>query len=138
MPGHRKSAADRKREIVDTTLHLLANLPVETLTTERIAKEVRGLASSDFPSFPDQERPLARGSGDCRGPCGKGVGNRPSNGRLSHWTGCRAVLEAQLGLIAVTPAVPKLIFGAGHPSHRVRNSTGSAADHGTAARHIAA
>lgn len=113
MPGHRKSAADRKREIVDTTLHLLASLPVETLTTERIAKEVGVSQAAIFRHFPTKnalwiavlETVEARAEKEWDTALATGL--KPLD-RL------KSVLEAQLGLIAVTPAVPKLIFGAGH------------------------
>ncbi|MBR9852407.1 MAG: TetR/AcrR family transcriptional regulator [Rhodobacteraceae bacterium] len=113
MSGHRKSAADRKREIVDTTLHLLASLPVETLTTERIAKEVGVSQAAIFRHFPTKNALWLAVLETVEARAEKEWDTALAPG-LSPLDRLLRVLEAQLGLIAATPAVPKLIFGTGH------------------------
>jgi AcrR family transcriptional regulator len=112
MPPGRKTAHDRRAEIVETTLRLLTFTPVEKLSTARIAETVGISQAAIFRHFPtkdalwgavleavetraidawdaataDEARPLAR---------------------------LRAILRAQLSLIAAVPAIPVLIFSAG-------------------------
>lgn len=112
MPGKRKPAEDRRAEIVETTLRLLTVTPVERLSTARIAEEVGVTQAAIFRHFrtkdalwgavleavearalrawddaaADQAAPLAR---------------------------LRAILRAQLSLIAAIPAIPVLIFNSG-------------------------
>lgn len=115
MPGRRKSAEDRRAEIVETTLGLLTVTPVEKLSTARIAEEVGITQAAIFRHFPTKdalwgavleavERRAVRAWDGAVGDA-----DTPLN-RL------RAVLKAQLSLIAAVPAIPVLIFSAGRVS----------------------
>lgn len=112
MSEHRKCAQDRKAEIAETTLRLLTTIPVETLSTSRIAKEIGITQAAIFRHFPTKDalwlavletveaRATARWDQAL-------ATQKPPLARL------RALLQAQLLLIAETPAIPVLIFNAG-------------------------
>lgn len=115
MSGNRKSAEDRKREVVDTALRLLSVLSVETLTTERIANEVGISQAAIFRHFPTKHALWLA------------ILETVESRAITIWDTAlsstdapldrlRHVLEAQLSLIAATPAIPKLVFTVGQLS----------------------
>ncbi len=112
MPGHRKPAADRKREVIDTALRLLATLPVEALTTERIASEVGISQAAIFRHFPTKNA-LWLAVLETVETRAEKIWETACAPDLAPLARLQRVLEGQLGLIAVTPAVPKLIFTVG-------------------------
>ena len=112
MPERRKRAPDRKAEITETTLRLLATTPVENLSTSQIAKEIGITQAAIFRHFPTKDalwlavletieaRAIARW-------------DHALETAKTPLTRLRALLQAQLLLIAETPAIPVLIFNAG-------------------------
>lgn len=112
MSEHRKRATDRKAEIAETTLRLLTAIPVETLSTSRIAKEIGITQAAIFRHFPTKDalwlavletieaRAIARW-------------DHALETEKTPLTRLRTLLQAQLSLIAETPAIPVLIFNAG-------------------------
>lgn len=112
MGRQRKPAENRRAEIVDATLRLLTTTPVESLSTARIAAEVGLTQAAIFRHFPTKnalwtavmETVEARAT---RAWDGAETAAQDPVARL------RALLRAQLSLIAATPAVPVLIFSAG-------------------------
>lgn len=112
MPGQRKPAADRKREVIDTALRLLSTLPVDALTIEHIASDVGISQAAIFRHFPTKNALwlAVLETVETRAETIWQTARAPD---LPHLTRLQRVLEGQLGLIADTPAVPKLIFTVG-------------------------
>lgn len=112
MPERRKRAPDRKAEITETTLRLLATTPVENLSTSQIAKEIGITQAAIFRHFPTKDalwlavlesiesRAIARW-------------DHALETEKTPLARLRALLQAQLLLIAENPAIPVLIFSAG-------------------------
>lgn len=124
MSGTRKPAEDRKTEIVDTTLRLLAKTPIEKLSTSHIAREIGITQAAIFRHFPTKAAlwgaVLETVEARAIAAWDTATGDTPEPmARL------RATMRAQLSLIAECPAIPVLIFSAGritaemaiHPIH---------------------
>lgn len=112
MSDHRKSARDRKAEIVDTTLRLLAETPVEKLSTSQIAEAIGVTQAAIFRHFPTKDAlwGAVLETVEARAIAAWDAAASSETDPLAR---LRAVLQAQLSLIAEYPAIPVLIFSAG-------------------------
>lgn len=112
MPRTRMPAEARKREIVETVLAILESLPVEDLTTDRIALEVGISQAAIFRHFPTKNDLwlAVLTTVEARAGAKWEAALVPEAAPLER---VAAVLGAQLALIEATPAVPKLIFTVG-------------------------
>lgn len=112
MPTRRKTAQDRRAEIVETTLRLLSVTPVETLSTARIAAEVGISQAAIFRHFPTKDALWAAvlEAVEARATRAWDAAVPEGGAPLAR---LRALLRAQLELIAAVPAIPVLIFSAG-------------------------
>lgn len=105
----RKSAEDRKAEIVDAALQLADKLGPESLTTEAIAKAVGLSQPGVFRHFAKKQALWAAVAArigetmEARWSKTRALGATPV-GRL------RALIETQLRLIQSTPAIPAILF----------------------------
>lgn len=108
----RKPAAERKRQIVDATLTLLARVPLEELSTNRIAEEVGVTDAAIFRHYATKQAlwvgvlEAIERQAHARWEVARRV-SLPPPGRLL------AVVRAQLGLISDYPAVPVILFNVG-------------------------
>lgn len=105
----RKSAEQRKAEIVDATLKLAFQVGPEAITTERIAQKVGITQPAVFRHFPRKEDIWVAVVG--------WIGDKLASrwGRALHSNAdamdqLHAILQAQLGLIQSTPAIPAILF----------------------------
>ena len=112
MSERRKSSGDRKAEIVDTTLRLLTVTPVEALSTARIAADVGITQAGIFRHFRTKDDLWAAVLEvvEARAVSAWDAAEAGEHRPLAR---LRAVLQAQLGLIAEVPAIPVLIFNQG-------------------------
>ncbi|MCW8842357.1 MAG: TetR/AcrR family transcriptional regulator [Rhodobacteraceae bacterium] len=112
MSRQRMPAEDRKCEIVETVLLLLASLPIEDLTTERIASEVGISQAAIFRHFPTKNALWLAviTSIEARAEAAWANALSADDAPLDR---IRNLIHAQLALIAATPAIPKLIFTVG-------------------------
>lgn len=115
MSERRKSSGDRKAEIVETTLRLLTVTPVEKLSTARIADDVGITQAAIFRHFQTKD--------DLWAAVLEAVEDRAvrawraaEEGQQAPLARLRAILRAQLSLIAEVPAIPVLIFNQGRAS----------------------
>jgi len=106
-PRTRKSAPERKAEIVETAIRLAAEVGPDRLTTEKLAHEIGITQPAIFRHFPSKSDIWkAVGTRICT-LMGESAGmDLPANPleRLNF------VITAQLGFIAKTPAVPAILF----------------------------
>lgn len=105
----RKSADDRKAEIVAAVLDLAAKVGPDRLTTTRVAQAVGLSQPAIFRHFPKKQdiwRAVAGRIGAEMGECW----NKASARRDAPVDRLRALVEAQLGLIQSTPALPAILF----------------------------
>ncbi|SEP17934.1 DNA-binding transcriptional regulator, AcrR family [Salinihabitans flavidus] len=112
MSGHRKSAKDRRAEIVDVTLRLLTETPVEKLSTSRIAEEIGITQAAIFRHFQTKDV-LWRAVLEEVELRATRAWDTAAAEELTPIARLRAILKAQLSLIAAIPAIPVLIFSAG-------------------------
>ncbi|WP_212524095.1 TetR/AcrR family transcriptional regulator [Actibacterium sp. MT2.3-13A] len=112
MARIRKSAEERRAQIIEVTLDLLSQVGVERLSTALVAERVGVTQAALFRYFPTKnelwEAVLSEIERRAREVWDRAqeTGSTPSD-RI------RRILEAQLQLIAETPAIPVLIFSTG-------------------------
>lgn len=112
MPQTRKSAQDRKAEIAAATLRLLTTTPIERLSTSQIANEIGITQAAIFRHFPTKDALwlAVLEAVEARATARWDNALEKANTPLAR---LRALLRAQLLLIAETPSIPVLIFNAG-------------------------
>lgn len=105
----RKASVDRKAEIIETTLLLVAELGPERVTTQAVAARVGITQPGVFRHFP-AKRDLWLAVADwvvTEAERRWAEAPKPQDGPLAS---IRAVIKAQMKFIQDTPAVPSLIF----------------------------
>lgn len=106
-PRTRKSAPERKAEIVETAIRLAAEVGPDRLTTEKLAQEIGITQPAIFRHFPSKSDIWkAVGTRICTlmgESAGDDLPDDPAE-RLNY------VITAQLGFISKTPAVPAILF----------------------------
>jgi AcrR family transcriptional regulator len=112
MSERRKSSGDRKAEIVDTTLRLLTVTPVEALSTARIAENVGITQAAIFRHFRTKDD-LWAAVLEVVEARAVSAWDAAEDGQHMPIARLRAILRAQLSLIAEVPAIPVLIFNQG-------------------------
>lgn len=103
----RKPAAERKQEIVETAIRLAAECGPDRLTTESLAREIGISQPAIFRHFPSKtDIWTAVGEQICElmGKSAALINEAEPDQQL------RKMIEAQLGFIESTPAVPAILF----------------------------
>lgn len=109
IPRTRKSAEERKAEIIDAAIRLAGEIGPDRITTERIAKEVNISQPGIFRHFPTKSEiwwAVAQRIGNMMG---KKVGlneNKDANPADQ----LRKLVIGHLGFIETTPAIPAILF----------------------------
>ena len=119
MSERRKSSGDRKAEIVETTLRLLTVTPVEKLSTARIAGDVGITQAAIFRHFQTTDDLWAAVLEAVEDRAAR-AWSAAEEGHPAPLARLRAILRAQLALIAEVPAIPVLIFNQGRVSAEAR------------------
>lgn len=107
--GVRKSAKDRKAEIIDATLRLADDLGPERLTTEAIADAVGLTQPGIFRHFP-KKQDLWEAVAARIGTTMEALWKKAQCAEATPTNQIRALIAAQLRLIQSTPAIPAILF----------------------------
>jgi len=105
----RKSADQRKDEIIEAALKLADAVGPDSLTTERIAREVGITQPAVFRHFP-RKHDIWQAVVDWIGACLMQRWSAVVDSRGEPADTLRALVRAQLNLIRSTPAIPAILF----------------------------